>query len=133
MPDSDDKNYDDHLHPEPESYADHVHTEAGDDEEPLPPGVVPSPFPGYAEIVGLVAGVLPFILSYEESKTVNGEVVSYIDYVAVPGGAVAVVAGIAALTLVNRTEPSVRYQRVVAAMALIFAGLYHLGSGLGYV
>ena len=96
------------------------------------------PFPSVLEIVGIVAGIVPFVLSMASSsvQTVNGRVTSfsYSDPVAIGGGIVAALFGlVAAVTLIKHTEPAKRMLRVLLCLALIGGGAFHILRGFGIV
>jgi hypothetical protein len=84
-------------------------------------------------MVGLGAGLLPFIISIRSSQstTVNGQVVSSssLDYVALLGGGVALLAGAVALLSASKVADKKRPMAVAAAVLLL--GAFQLVRGFG--
>jgi hypothetical protein len=87
-----------------------------------------------AVIVGLIAGILPFFISFssDESTVVNGVAVtaSSIDYPAVAGGGVAALAGVAFLGIALRANLQKPVKLAVAVVVLAL-GAVHLLRGFG--
>ena len=92
-----------------------------------------APVDGFSPPVigGLVAGVVPFFLSITTSseKTVNGEIVeqSFMDYVALGGGGLAIVFGAVALKAAMGSSP----KAMAPAVAALGLGVYQLLRGFG--
>ncbi len=86
--------------------------------------------------IGLGAAIIPFFLSFSSSssQTVNGQVVeaSHLDYVAVPGGAIAVLAGLVALAMGVKVTTG-RGKRLGLAGLVVGLGLFQLARGFGLV
>lgn len=96
---------------------------------------MPSIKPRYSLLtVGVVAGVAPFVIHVSSSSTsyVNGQLVAatYRDWVAVGGGAVAAICGIAQAILAARSDGS-RSKNVGLGLLLVALGGYQLASGFG--
>lgn len=87
-------------------------------------------------IVGLVAGIVPFMLSSSSSSsvTVNGHVVesTYRDNVAIAGGAVALLCGVLA-AIAERKPSSVRGTRLAMAVGVLALGAYQIARGFGAI
>jgi hypothetical protein len=87
-------------------------------------------------VIGLVASLVPFVMSSSTSSsvTINGQVVesTYRDNIAIAGGAVALVCGV--LAAVAERKPSVvRSKRLAMAVGVILLGAYQLARGFGAV
>jgi hypothetical protein len=100
------------------------------------PSISLRPFPSMLEIAGIVAGIVPFVISMSSSsvQTVNGRVTSfsYSDPVAIGGGIVAALFGlVAAATLLRHTEPAKRPLRILLCLALVGGGAFHILRGFG--
>jgi hypothetical protein len=96
------------------------------------------PFPSFIEIFGIVACIVPFVISMSSSTshTVNGQVTSftYRDPIAIAGGIVGAVCGlIAAATLLRKTVPAKRMMRVLLCLALVGGGAFQTLRGFGIV
>jgi hypothetical protein len=83
-------------------------------------------------VAGLVAGLVPFVLSASSSHTVsvNGvvTVASYRDMVAIVGGAVAIICALIALVATRKSQIGSRY--AFPALVLVL-GAYQLPRGFG--
>ncbi|MDQ3033296.1 MAG: hypothetical protein M3Y87_12830 [Myxococcota bacterium] len=91
-------------------------------------------FPHTADWIGFVGGLFPFVFSYRETHSINGEVVSSIDWVAIAGGGAALVAAIFTLALFRRTPTESRTKRVAATLALAGLALVQLVfRGFGFL
>ena len=92
---------------------------------------VMSPF----SIIGLVAGLVPFILSLHSSSSyaINSEVVhsTHLDYVAVPGGGLALLLAAVAMVAGLRDEAAGKGIRALVALAVAGLGIYQLLRGFG--
>ena len=81
-------------------------------------------------IIGLVAALVPFVMSSSESSSssVNGKVVAfhYRDTIALLGGAVAIFCGLIAAFVDRR-----RAKRLVVALALVALGGVQIARGVG--
>jgi hypothetical protein len=99
--------------------------------------VIPIRFPTLTEIGGALAGLAPFAIHFSTSSvaTVNGRVVSssYLDYVAIVGGALAALAGLATIRAIRRTIPAQRTARLVTILALLGLGAFQILRGVGLV
>ena len=88
-------------------------------------------------IIGLVAGIVPFFLSFHSStsQSINGEVLhsTYVDYVAVPGGALALLMGVVALVDGLRNQAAGKGIRAGIAVAIAGLGIFQLLRGFGVV
>lgn len=96
-------------------------------------GAMPPAFPHTADWVGVVGGLFPFLFTYHEVREVNGVVVSYVDYVAIVGGIVALAAGAMTIPVLRRTPAETRAKRIAATgvlFALAFVQLALRGFGL---
>ena len=85
-------------------------------------------------VLGLIAGLLPFMISMSSSSstTVNGHITSfaYRDNIALAGGAVALLCGV--LAAISERKPSdVRTKRLLFAMAIIALGGFQIVRGFG--
>ena len=93
--------------------------------------------PGAPEYIGGAAGALPFFAHYSQSSstTVNGVVTtaSFIDYIAVGGGAVAVLFGLVSLAFVGKTAPTKKGLRLGLAAGLLLLGAFQLVRGFGLI
>lgn len=93
--------------------------------------------PGASEYIGGVGAALPFFIHYSASSstTVNGVVTSssFIDYVALAGGGIAVLFGIVSLALLGKTAPTKKSLRAALGGGLLLVGVFQLLRGLGYV
>jgi hypothetical protein len=82
-------------------------------------------------IIGAIAAIVPFVIhaSSSSSVTENGVVVasSYRDNVALAGGIVAVLCGLAAAALARRSGGA----RIGIAIAVLALGAYQIARGLG--
>lgn len=91
--------------------------------------------PSAAEYIGAVAGCIPFVIHYSSasSTTVNGVVTSssYLDYVAVAGGATAVLFGLVSLALLGKTAPDKKQLRTMFGIGLLLLGIFQLVRGFG--
>jgi hypothetical protein len=89
---------------------------------------------GGAEIVALVLGLLPFVaqLSVSAQETINGGVIasSRHDYVALGGGAAAIIFALIGLIVALRGGRYLR-KRLIADGLLIALGLYQAARGFG--
>ena len=89
---------------------------------------------GPAAIVGLVAGAVPFFIHLGTSSTVvvNGEVVesTSTDYVALGGGGVAIIAGIAAI-LTAKNAGANKPKAMMVGAGVIALGVFQLLRGAG--
>src|SRR6266571_5130092 len=94
---------------------------------------IPAKFPGPIELLGGVAGLLPFVISFSSthSTSVNGVVTNlvYRDWVAFGGGAVAALCGVVALLALRR--PGKKGVRAAAAVGLLALGGVQVARGLG--
>ena len=85
--------------------------------------------------IGAVAGVAPFFISISSSSstTVNGVVTSssYSDPVAIIGGAVAILCGLAAAFIANKNKAGAA--RIAAGVAVLALGGYQVAHGLGVI
>jgi hypothetical protein len=83
-------------------------------------------------VAGLVAGLVPFVLSTSSSHTVtvNGVVTtaSYRDMVAIVGGVVAIVCSLIALVATRKSQIGSRYAFPAVVLVL---GAYQLARGFG--
>ena len=83
--------------------------------------------------IGGLAGLVPFFIHATSSSTVtvNGEVTSatYHDNVALVGGVIALLCGIAALALARKSGGS----RIGMAIAVVALGAYQIAHGLGAI
>jgi hypothetical protein len=84
---------------------------------------------------GIAAGLIPFGLSFHTSSatSLNGVVTSatYLDYVALAGGAVALVLGVASIGSIARVEPALRGKRIGLTVLVIALGALQIARGLG--
>jgi hypothetical protein len=85
-------------------------------------------------VIGLIAGLLPFLISTSSSSstTVNGQITSfaYRDNFALAGGAVALLCGI--IAAISERKPSdVRTKRLLVAFAIVALGGFQIARGLG--
>lgn len=82
---------------------------------------------------------MPFFINYTQSSSsrVNGVVTSasFIDYIAVAGGSVAVLFGIISLALLGKTAPTKKGLRAALAggLLLLLLGVFQLLRGFGIV
>ncbi|MBM4360778.1 MAG: hypothetical protein FJ096_21940 [Deltaproteobacteria bacterium] len=88
----------------------------------------------FVDILGLGAGILPFFLSFSSMKsvsatvTVDGKVVetveqaSHVDYIALGGGGLALLCGLAGLTLVRRARS--KGERVALTVGTVALGAF---------
>jgi hypothetical protein len=87
-------------------------------------------FPHPLESLGAAAAVLPFFLHYTTSSTrsVNGAVVEAVtrNWVAIGGGALALLAGAFSLAMARSTPDETRGKRRLAGLALVAAGFFQL-------
>jgi hypothetical protein len=101
-------------------------------------------YPDYAnvptklEVAGLIIGGLAFAISFGKSsvETVNRRVVasSYFDSVAVLGGAMVLLIGLATLvTLIRKTAEIDRIKRIGLFLVLVVLGIVHLLRGFGVI
>lgn len=83
-------------------------------------------------IAGAIAGAVPFAISMANASysTVNGEVVSatYRDWVAIGGGAAAVICGLAAIAAFARAT---KLPLAAAGLAVVALGGYQIARGFG--
>lgn len=93
---------------------------------------LPTAIPGaQLQGVAIAAGVVPFFFSVGSTSTVNGQVVSHIDYVAIGGGGIALLLGIAGLVGALKASDPGRQKRMGLAVLALLLGLYHLATGTG--
>jgi hypothetical protein len=87
-------------------------------------------------IIGGIAGVVPFFIHSTtfSSVTENGNVVSssYRDNVALAGGVVAVLCGLAAAAMARKAGKA-GGNRLVIAIAVLALGAYQIAHGLGAI
>ncbi len=85
-------------------------------------------------MIGLVAGIAPFFLHFTtgSTETVNGQVVSasHFDFVAVPGGSIALMAGLVAAALGLGKG---KVKRIPVGLAICVLGVVQLARGFGIV
>jgi hypothetical protein len=85
------------------------------------------------EVFGLIAGVISFFISYSEttattssssggSLDISTTTTEHMDYVAVGGGAIAIVCGVLVLALIGRARNR-NHRLVVAAVLLVLGGM----------
>jgi hypothetical protein len=92
--------------------------------------------PSTIEIVGIIAGAIPFAVSMASSRVEweEGQITSFVyrDPVAIGGGIVAVICGVlAAATLIRRTEPAKKALRTVLCLGLVGLGVFQVLRGFG--
>ena len=84
-------------------------------------------------IIGAIAGIVPFFIHITSSSSVseNGQVISatYRDNVALAGGVVAVLCGLAAAAIARKAAGS----RIGIAIAVLALGAYQIAHGLGAI
>jgi TPR repeat protein len=84
-------------------------------------------------IAGAISGALPLMISYSSSShhTVNGAIVDayYRDWIAIGGGGIAAVLGLAAIAMALRTRP--RPLMIASAAAVLALGGYQIARGFG--
>jgi hypothetical protein len=89
------------------------------------------------DIIGLLAGIIPFFFSCSSSssRTVNGRVVesSYFDLVAVVGGAIAALMALGILTQLSTTASEDRGKRIVLLVVMLALGGFQVLRGFGMV
>lgn len=82
------------------------------------------------ELLGAIAAALPFFVHYTTSSThtVNGEVVEATtrNWVALGGGAIAVLVGALALIAARSTPAETRRKRHMIGLAIVAVGLFQL-------
>jgi hypothetical protein len=92
-------------------------------------------FPGTNEVIGFLAGLLPFFvhLSTSETTTINGQVQSHrqSDFIAIGGGAIALLVSLWGFTLLKKTSAASRGRRLLANVILMGLGALQLVRGLG--
>lgn len=80
--------------------------------------------------VALAAAMVPFVCHYAETRTVNGVVVSYIDYVAITAGLIAIPLGLWGL-FKARSATERRGVSLALAGAAVVLGAVQLALGFG--
>jgi hypothetical protein len=94
-------------------------------------------FPSRREVLAALAGIAPFFLSASvaSTETVNGEVVSssYTDFVAIVGGAIAVVLALSVVGLFAKTADADKTKRYVGFVVLLVLGAFQVLRGFGVV
>ena len=94
-------------------------------EEPISGPLTRAPF------AAIFAGVVPFFIHWSTVQSVNGRVTSFIDYVAVAGGAVALILGGLGLAGALKATDRGKKKRLGLSGAALLLGLYHLARGFG--
>jgi hypothetical protein len=113
-----------------------------DDEQEL--SFTRSRFPGISEIIACIAGGAPFFLSFTSDSSVTttltgpdgtvlatNDVGHHFDFIAVPGGAIVIVAALFGLGMISRTVDRQKKARLVLNLALVALGAFHLLRGIG--
>lgn len=91
----------------------------------------PAEFPDKSEIAGIVIAALPFICSFSTSSTVNGQLVSQTDYVAVALGIIAILIGLSTMRLWSQTPSADLMKRRALFAVIIGLGAFQVVRGLG--
>ncbi len=93
--------------------------------------------PHALDYVGAIGALVPLFVSFSSSSTttVNGEVVAsrHQDYVALGGGSLALVCGLATLTLLGSTLSSDKPKRYLATAVLLLLGAHQVVFRSGFV
>jgi hypothetical protein len=91
--------------------------------------------PWIAEIIGVMAGLVPFFIHFSTSETVaiNGEILylRHTDVVALGGGFLALAMTLVAFVALKKTEAAARTKRLIAAVALAILSVVQLARGSG--
>jgi hypothetical protein len=98
-------------------------------------------FPGMGEIVGALAALAPFFFHVTESSsnsvTINDQVVAStitsFDYVAMVGGAIALVMALVGFVRLGATPKSNKTKRLIASAAIALVGALQLARGFGKI
>lgn len=99
-----------------------------DDDIEIPYGIAGTSWT--LQAFGLASALVPFVCHANSTQTVNGVVTSYIDYVALAGGALAVLIG--AFVLRHGMRATERKGRTLAVAGVTVAiGLLQIVLGLG--
>lgn len=95
------------------------------------------PFWGVAEVLGVLGAIAPFVVTVSSLKTetANGVVTKYVfrDWVAVGGGAVAILCAIAVAARWKGTLASKKPLRAAIAAVALALGAFHLLRGFGII
>ena len=91
----------------------------------------PVEFPDKSEIAGIVVAAAPFICSFSSTSTVNGEVVSQTDFVAIALGIVAILIALSTIRLWAQTPESELMKRRILFVVTLGLGAFQLVRGLG--
>ena len=91
--------------------------------------------PGAAEYIGFAGAGAPMVFHYSNSSStsLNGVVTSttFVDYVALGGGALAVLCGLVSFLLLPKTAPTKKSLRRWIAIGLVCVGAFQLVRGFG--
>ena len=98
-------------------------------------------FPGLGEIVGALAALAPFFFHFTTSSsntvTLNDQVVTQsvtsLDYVAMVGGAIALVMALVGVARLGATPKSMKMKRLIASGAIALVGALQLARGFGKI
>jgi len=93
------------------------------------------------EVFGLIAGVIPFFISYAETTStrssssggsldISTTTTKHMDYVAVGGGAIAIACAVLVLMLIGRARNR-NHRLVVAAVLVVLGGMQNAYGILG--
>jgi len=92
-------------------------------------------FPAAAEIVGTIAAVVPFFVSVTTSSTitVDGVVEAHrlTNWIALGGGAVALLVALWGFSVLGRSKPSARSKRIIGSVVLACVAAAQLARGFG--
>ncbi len=91
----------------------------------------PIPFPTKVEILAIIIAGIPLFANYTFITSANGRVTSYIDYVAIACGALAMIIGATNYRLLKRTTDEDLLKRRIVFLGVIGMGAFQLIRGLG--
>jgi len=91
----------------------------------------PIAFPAKVEIIGIVVAAIPMFANVSFTTSSNGQITSYVDYVAIGCGILAILIGATNYRLLKHTTDDDLLKRRVVFLGVIGMGAFQLMRGLG--
>jgi hypothetical protein len=91
----------------------------------------PIPFPAKVEIIAIIIAGAPLFANYTFITSANGRVTSYMDYIAIACGILALIIGVTNYRLLKHTTDEDLLKRRIAFLGVIGMGAFQLMRGLG--